>query len=66
VAPGATVSVSNMDAQTHTLTASGGAFDTGDIAGGQSNSFTAPMAPGSYTYGCAYHPTMSGVLDVVA
>lgn len=66
VPPGATVAAMNMDAQTHTVTASGGAFDTQDIQGGGSDSFTAPMAPGTYTYGCAYHAAMQGVLEVVA
>lgn len=63
VAPGVTVSVRNLDGQTHTVTAEGGAFDTGDIAGGQTKTFTAPAVPGTYAYGCAYHP-MGGVLEV--
>jgi plastocyanin len=66
VAPGAHVTVMNMDAQTHTATGTGGAFDSGDIAGGATGAFTAPMQAGSYPFGCAYHTGMSGVLQVVA
>lgn len=64
VAPGATVSAMNMHSQTHTVTAEGGAFDTGDIAAGATETFTAPVAPGTYEYGCAYHTGMQGVLHV--
>src|SRR5687768_3766760 len=67
VAPGATVSVMNMDADVpHTVTGEDGSFATGTINGGGSDSFTAPLAPGSYPYGCAFHDTMSGVLQVTA
>ena len=66
VAPGATVSVMNLDTLTHTATGDGGSFDTGDLGAGETKTFTAPLAPGSYSYGCAYHDSMAGVLQVVA
>jgi plastocyanin len=64
VAPGATVSVTNKDSVTHTLTATGGQFDTGDIAGGQTKTFTAPMRAGTYHYICDIHQYMMGTIVV--
>jgi plastocyanin len=64
VAPGATVTVMNMDGEAHTVTAdSGGAFDT-KIDPGKSATFTAPMKPGSYAFHCTYHGNMHGTLVV--
>ena len=64
VAPGATVTVTNKDQVTHTLTATKGGFDTGDIAAGQSKTFTAPKTPGRYPYICSIHQYMTGTLVV--
>jgi plastocyanin len=64
VAPGATVTVTNKDQVTHTLTATKGGFGTGDIAAGQSKTFTAPNSPGTYPYICSIHQNMSGTLVV--
>jgi plastocyanin len=64
VPPGATVKVTNMDQVTHTLTASKGEFNTGDISPGQSKTFTAPMVPGRYGYICSIHQYMSGTIVV--
>ncbi len=64
VSPGATVSVMNMDGESHTVTAdSGNAFDDMATAGAIST-FKAPMTPGSYAYHCTYHSNMHGVLVV--
>ena len=64
VAPGATVSVMNMDGENHTVTAdSGNAFDVKANAG-STVTFTAPKAPGSYPFHCTYHSNMHGVLVV--
>jgi plastocyanin len=64
VAPGATVSVMNMDGEAHTVTAdSGNAFDVNSPAG-KTVAFTAPTTPGSYPYHCTYHGNMHGVLVV--
>jgi plastocyanin len=68
VKPGATVTVVNQDPVPHTVTAestSGGIpFDSGTINANASGTFTAPTAPGTYRYGCSFHPQMHGVLTV--
>ncbi|MEH0424382.1 cupredoxin domain-containing protein [Streptomyces sp. B21-083] len=65
VRPGAKVTVENRDSATHTVTATGGkAFDTGNIKGGATVTFTAPSTSGSYSYICTIHPTMKGTLTV--
>jgi plastocyanin len=64
VAPGSTVSVTNKDSVTHTLTATGGRFDTGDIGPGQTKTFTAPSKAGTYDYICNIHQYMMGTIVV--
>ena len=64
VAPGGTVSVTNKDSATHTLTATGGQFDTGNIDQDHTKTFTAPMRPGTYHYICNIHQYMMGTVDV--
>jgi plastocyanin len=64
VAPGATVSVTNKDSATHTLTATGGQFTTGDIAQNQTKTFKAPTKPGTYSYICNIHQYMTGTITV--
>jgi plastocyanin len=64
VAPGATVTVTNKDQVTHTLTASDGRFDTGDISSGASKTFTAPKTAGKYPYICSIHQYMAGTVTV--
>ncbi len=64
VAPGATVTVRNEDQATHTVTATGKAFDTGNVPGGGTATFKAPTRPGRYAYICQIHQYMTGSLDV--
>ncbi|MFI6725968.1 cupredoxin domain-containing protein [Streptomyces atratus] len=65
VAPGTPVTVVNEDAARHTVTATGSkAFDTGDVAAGQTVTFTAPAKAGTYPYICTIHPYMKGSLTV--
>jgi plastocyanin len=64
VTPGVTVSVTNKDSATHTLTATGGQFNTGDIDQNQTKTFKAPMKPGTYHYICNIHQYMMGSIDV--
>jgi plastocyanin len=64
VAPGATVTVTNKDQVAHTLTATDGMFDTGNIDAGQSKTFTAPKTAGKYPYMCSIHQYMTGTLTV--
>ena len=64
VAPGSTVSVTNKDSVTHTVTATGGQFNTGDIGPGQTKTFTAPSKAGTYNYICNIHQYMMGTIVV--
>lgn len=65
VKPGAMVTVHNADSATHTVTSSAkGAFNTGDVAPGGTQTFTAPSKPGSYPYICSIHQFMHGTLMV--
>jgi plastocyanin len=64
VAPGSTVSVTNKDSVTHTLSATGGQFNTGDIGPGQTKTFTAPAKAGTYSYICNIHQYMMGKIIV--
>ncbi len=64
VKAGAKVTVKNEDTAAHTLTDKGKAFDTGNIAGGATGTFTAPMKAGSYSVICTYHPNMKATLVV--
>lgn len=65
VAPGSAVAVTNTDSAGHTVTADQGtAFDVKINGHGGTASFTAPTAPGTYTYHCSYHPDMHGTLVV--
>jgi plastocyanin len=64
VSPGATVKVTNKDSATHTLTATGSQFDTGDITQNQTKTFKAPTTPGTYHYICNIHQYMMGTITV--
>jgi plastocyanin len=66
VKPGHKVTVTNQDSAAHTLTDKNThLFDTGSIAAnGGTGTFTAPTKPGSYPFGCTFHPSMAGTLIV--
>jgi plastocyanin len=64
VAPGTEIAVANLDGAQHTLTADDGSFNTGGLDGGATITITAPDAPGTYTFVCNIHPSMSGSLTV--
>ena len=65
VAPGSMVAVTNTDSAGHTVTSDQGtAFDVPVQGHGGTATFTAPSAPGTYTYHCNYHPNMHGTLVV--
>jgi plastocyanin len=63
VSAGATVTVTNTDGTAHTVTASGGAFDTGELRGGESRPITITK-PGTYRYFCNIHNYMTGTIEV--
>jgi nitrite reductase (NO-forming) len=58
-----TVTWVNNDDAPHTVTATDGSFNSGNLNGGQSWSFTF-TTPGTYTYYCAYHSWMKGTVIV--
>lgn len=65
VGPGERITVVNKDSEAHTVTATDSdAFDTGNIAGGESGTFTAPTQAGRYAFDCTLHPNMTGTLIV--
>lgn len=69
VKAGQRISVPNADAAPHTLTEQPSAgppmFDTGNVTGKQTGSFTAPK-PGTYEFYCELHAFMKGKLTVVS
>ena len=65
ITAGDTVTWTNEDQVVHTATSTTGAFDSGDLAQGASFSFTF-TTPGTYTYLCTPHPSMTGQIVVVA
>ncbi|MGH2382845.1 MAG: cupredoxin domain-containing protein [Candidatus Limnocylindria bacterium] len=60
---GDTVTWTNADVVVHTATAGSGAFDSGDLAQGESYSVTF-TEPGTYEYLCTPHPDMTGRIVV--
>jgi plastocyanin len=64
VSPGATISVTNKDSATHTLTSTNGQINTGDITQNQTKTFKAPMETGTYHYICNIHQYMMGRITV--
>ena len=63
VAPGETVRWFNDDALPHTVSASDGTWDSGNLVPGQAVERRFD-APGSYPYICLYHPGMIGTIVV--
>ena len=55
----------NNDNAPHTVTANDASFDSGNVAHGQSFTFTF-TTPGTYQYHCVYHPWMTGTIIVKA
>jgi plastocyanin len=63
VPAGTTVSWYNAGGVSHTVTSTTGAFDSGTIAPGGGFSVTF-STPGTYSYYCAIHPSMTGTVVV--
>ena len=53
----------NRDNAAHNAVAGDGAFDTGNLDGGESGSVVLDR-PGTYAYVCTYHPGMEATLTV--
>ncbi len=60
-----TINWINNDNAPHTVTANDASFDSGNVAQGQSFTFTF-TTPGTYQYHCVYHPWMTGTVIVKA
>lgn len=63
VKAGTKVIWTNNDGAPHTVTADGGAFSSPTLSQGQTFSFTF-TTPGTYSYKCAIHPSMTAVVVV--
>jgi plastocyanin len=63
VKAGDSVTWTNGDARDHTVTASNGAFGSGNIKSGGRFSFRFTK-PGTYPYSCSLHPRMKGTIVV--
>ncbi len=64
VAPGSSVLVSNADGAPHTVTADSDSFTTATLSPGDSETIVVPDEPGTYTFFCNIHPSMTGSLTV--
>ena len=64
VKAGSTVTVKNEDSFAHTVTADNNEFNTNDISGGSTVTFTAPSKAGTYKFHCNIHSFMHGTLTV--
>jgi plastocyanin len=60
---GESVTWTNEDGATHTVTADDGAFDSGNLAGGRTFSFAFDTA-GTFGYHCNIHRSMTGKVTV--
>jgi len=63
VTTGSTITVINDDSTAHTFTANNGAFNTGDVGGGQRGRVTVDRV-GTFAYHCEIHPFMTGTARV--
>lgn len=60
---GTTVKWTNNDSVAHTVTSDTGLFDSGELASGDTYSFTFTQA-GTFVYHCAMHPSMVALIIV--
>lgn len=60
---GTTVTWTNLDSAPHTVTQTGGGFQSGKLDTGATFSFTFDT-PGTYEYFCEYHANMKGTITV--
>jgi len=63
VAVNTTVTWTNKDAITHTVTSDSGAFDSGNVVSGSTFSYTFATA-GTFAYHCKIHPSMVATVVV--
>lgn len=60
---GQTVTWTNMDSFTHTITSDTGVFNSGNVANGATFSYTFTKA-GTFPYHCSIHTSMTGQITV--
>jgi plastocyanin len=60
---GTTVKWTNQDSVAHTVTSDTGLFDSGDLAAGDTFSYTFTQA-GTFAYHCTMHPSMTATIVV--
>jgi plastocyanin len=60
-----TLTFSNKDTATHTVTATDNSFNSGDIKAGESWTYTF-TTPGTFSYYCIYHNWMKGTVVVLS
>lgn len=65
VTAGTTVTWTNKEAITHTVTSDTGLFDSGDLTNGQTYQYTFSSA-GTFAYHCKYHSGMTGTIIVTS
>lgn len=65
IAPGTTVTWTNVDDEPHTVTAVGGSFHSSALDTGDKYAFTFSK-PGDYAYYCRLHPQMTAKIIVRA
>lgn len=61
VKPGTVVTVENQDAARHDAVSDDGKFRTPLLGKGEKATFTAPTEPGTYTFSCSVHSSMTGI-----
>lgn len=60
---GQTVEWTNADTRDHTVIADDGSFESGNLSRGDRFTHTFEQ-PGTFRYGCSYHPRMKGKIIV--
>ena len=65
VKTGSTVTWTNNDPASHTITSDAGGFSSDPVAKGGTYQFTFSQ-PGTYAYHCSIHPSMKGTIIVQA
>ncbi len=63
IPPGTVITWKNNDPVTHTVVSDTGAFESQNLAKGDSYQFTF-TTPGTYAYHCSVHPFMKGTITV--
>jgi plastocyanin len=64
VTVGQTVAWNNSNGTLHTATANNSSFNTGNVSAGSRSGLITMNTPGTFSYHCTIHPTMTGTLVV--